>query len=568
MRGNRYFRWLRGPALVASIALAAALVAGVRLAQASTYAVYIPLDSSIYKELDTLNGLGLLYSYLDTIKPISRVEAARLVLEAERQYELHEQGEDGLEDDDLARPLLHSLRAELREELGWLENHQENNLPNLFHPLERIELQYVYSHGAAREEHTNVPSGTNINFNEATPLLPNNDALPTSPGSNEIARASSWAGFGSFLTLYGEGSVSGPFTRPVRGPAGSDARRIQPIDAEAVVSLGNIALSFGQQEMWWGVGHFASLSQGDNATPFQALRVQGIHPIHLPGFLKYLGLFRWSTFFGQLDDDRTFSRPWIDGQNFSFKPLPNFEFGFTHAIEFGGYGNDHYNLTGFFGRATGLATGNSAVANTNSRGGAYLKLHVPQWRNTQFYFEVLGEDNLTNEVPYVGHLLPFKALSYQGGMYLPRLTRDGLTDLRIEWAIMEPNYSQHSDSLYWTNNDRLMGDPMGPNATQIDLDFGRWFMMKCKADLDFFYTERAPIWTPQINLHKERSVGGSLDLWTVPGPMRGTAGWLGDFKARSAFEYVHDINFQKSGSLRTVLMVSFAIRPGWKSIEY
>jgi hypothetical protein len=553
---------------MAALALASALIVDAPTAHASTYAVYIPLDDPIYKELDTLNGLGLLYSYMDTIKPISRIEAARLVLEAERHYELHEQGEDGLEDDDLARPILRAMRAQLHEEIGWLEDRKENNLPNLFHPLERLELQYVYSHGEARQEHVNQVNGANINFNEGTPLLPNNDALPTATGSNEIARASSWAGFGSFLTLYGEGAVAGPFTRSVSGPPGSDARRVQPIDAEAVVSLGNTAISFGQEEMWWGVGHFAALSQSDNAAPFQALRVQGIHPTHLPWFLKYLGLFRWNVLFGQLDDDRTFSRPWIDGQNFSFKPLPNFEFGFTHAIEFGGYNNDHYNLSGFMGRASGLFTGNPAQGNTNSRGGVYLKLYVPKWRNSQFYFEVLGEDNLTKEVPYVGSVLPFLARSFQGGWYLPRLTRDGLTDFRIEWAILEPNYSQHSDSLYWTNDDRLMGDPMGPNASQVDIELGRWFMMKCKADLDIFYTERAAIWRPQINVHKERSVGGALDLWTLPGPTPGTAGWLGDLKARSGFEYVHDINFGNSGSLRAVLMLSFAIQPSWKSIEH
>jgi len=317
-----------------------------------------------------------------------------------------------------------------------------------------------------------------------------------------------------------------------------------------------------------GVGHFAALSQSNNATPFKALRIQGIHPTHLPWFLKYLGLFRWSSFFGQLDDDRTYSSPWIDGQNFSFKPLPNFELGFNHTIEFGGRGNNNYSLSGFFGHASGLFTGNPAQGNTNSRGGVYLKLYVPQWRNSQFYFEVLGEDNLTKEIPYVGSLLPFLARSFQGGWYLPRLTHDGLTDFRIEWAILEPNYSQHSDSLYWTYDDRMMADPMGPNASQVDIDFGRWFMMKCKADLDIFYTERAAIWRPQINVHKERSVGGSLDLWTIPGPTPGTSGWLGDMKARRAVEYVHDINFGNAGSLRAVLMLSFAIRPNWKSIEY
>ena len=73
MKRNRFLRRLRGVTIVTALALAIALGAGAKLAQASTYAVYIPLDSPIYKELDTLNGLGLLYSYLDTIKPISRV---------------------------------------------------------------------------------------------------------------------------------------------------------------------------------------------------------------------------------------------------------------------------------------------------------------------------------------------------------------------------------------------------------------------------------------------------------------------------------------------------------------
>ncbi len=38
---------------------------------ASTYVVYIPLDSPIYDELDTLNSFGYLDSYLDEIKPIA-----------------------------------------------------------------------------------------------------------------------------------------------------------------------------------------------------------------------------------------------------------------------------------------------------------------------------------------------------------------------------------------------------------------------------------------------------------------------------------------------------------------
>src|SRR6516162_5524266 len=56
-------------------------------ARASTYVVYVPLDDPIYQELETLNGLGFLDDYLEEIKPISRIEAARLTLEAQRNLE-------------------------------------------------------------------------------------------------------------------------------------------------------------------------------------------------------------------------------------------------------------------------------------------------------------------------------------------------------------------------------------------------------------------------------------------------------------------------------------------------
>jgi len=98
-----------------SAAIAASLILGVALAspvRASTYVVYIPTGDPIYGELDTLDGLGLLDSYLPEVKPISRVEAARLVLE----------GTDNLGPAGSANPLaaatLEALRAQLALEVG------------------------------------------------------------------------------------------------------------------------------------------------------------------------------------------------------------------------------------------------------------------------------------------------------------------------------------------------------------------------------------------------------------------------------------------------------------------
>ena len=551
------------------VALVVFMLEGVTTTSAwgSTYAVYIPLDSSIYTELETLNGLGYLDTYLDEIKPISRVEAARLTLEAEEKVD------DSKDAEPLARSLIQTLKTQLREEVGWLENNAEDDQPTMVHSVERLEMQYVFSSGPQRRWRTSAvgtPSDSGINAEEATPLLPNNDGLPTAAGSNEIARWSGWVGFGGFLTGYGEGALAGPLTRTIGGVS-----RLQPLGSAVVASLGDLAISFGTEEMWWGTGHFDALAQSDNASPFPALRIQNIHPTLLPSVFRYLGQFRYQFFFGQLDGDRYFAHPWIDGEIFSFKPLPTFEFGFTHTIDFGGVHNDNYSIPGFLGRATGFATGSPIGANTNSRGGVYLKFYFPSLRNLGVYQEILGEDNLTKELPPVGRFLPFLAVSYQGGFYLPRLTADGLTDLRFEYAIIEPNYSVHGDSLYWTYEGQLIGDPLGPNASEVDLQVGRWLDLRTKVSADVFYTEQAPGYDTNAPypaefypypLGKEHSGGIAFDMLRLPRPMRKLGDGLATIRARATVEYGQDLNYHSNtNSVRFLLMFSGAFTPGFAS---
>jgi len=554
--------------------LASLILAIVADARASTYVVYIPLDSPIYDQLDTLDGLGYLDDYLSEVRPISRVEAARLTREAERNVD------DSERKDPLAREMVSSLDAQLADEIGWLRANREDDLPTMAQPVSRVEGQGIFSSGGSR--HWNTGRGTaDLQAVEDTPLLPNNDGLPTGPGTNEVVRWSGWAGFGSFLTGYGEGAGAGPVTRGL-----SNTDRLRPLGTEVVLSLGNKAISFGQQEMWWGPGHFAALSQSDNAAPFPALRLQNVHPSLLPWFLKYLGQFRYNIFFGQLDADRYWAHPWLSGQVFAFKPMPNFEFGLDHVIMFGGRYNDFYGLSGFFGRATGFDTGSPSVGQTHSRGGIWLRIRFPKLRGLLVYQEMLGVDNLTSQVPGIGRFLPFVAVSYQGGFYLPYLTRDGRTDLRFEYTILEPNYASHGDSLYWTNNSYMMGDPLGPNASEIDLAVGRWLRNDLKLTSDLFVTDRAPtigtnspypasLYGP--NLVKERSAGVAFDVLKIPAEIsktipalatapipfvgRVSVPALGSAHARVSFEYVDHLNYGNASSFRTMLSLSIGLQP-------
>src|SRR5271166_1131650 len=128
----------------AMVGAAVWLLAFAPSARASTYVVPVALDDPCYQELDTLNGLGLLDTYLSEVKPISRVEAARLTLEAEKNLEASERSNA------LAQSVLRALRAELREEVSWLENNSEDDQPTMLHPIERLEAQYIFSRGDRR----------------------------------------------------------------------------------------------------------------------------------------------------------------------------------------------------------------------------------------------------------------------------------------------------------------------------------------------------------------------------------------------------------------------------------
>ncbi len=548
--------------------------------EASTYVVYIPLDSPIYDELDELDGLGYLDSYLPEIKPISRVEAARLTLEAERNLKEAEQHES------LADAMLNALREELGEEIGWLRNNAEDLQPTMIHPVERIEAQYIFSRGVRHYWRTN---NNTLDAAEGTPLMPNNDGLPTATGSNEIGRGSGWVGIGGFLTGYGEGAIAGPLTHGV--PPGYN--RAQLISGEAVVSLGNTAISFGQEETAWGTGHYAPLSQSANAQSFPALRMQSIHPSYLPWIFRYLGPSRRQIFIGQLDHGRldnlgvplrdqtglpVVSRPWIVGHVLAFKPLPWLEFGMTRVILFGGSNNDHYGFGGFLGRFTGLNTGKPSNGNTHSRGGLFMRFRIPWLRNTIVYQEMVGADNLTSEVPGVGRFMPFLSVSEQGGVYVPRLTEDGRTDLRFEYAITSPNYVTHVNSLFWTYNGQLMTDPLGPNASQVNLQVGRWINNRYKVDLGAFYTEHAPslstdfptLFPPNYPYHptKEHSIGVALDVLRLPERVQRLADSLATFRGRVAVEYSDHTNYDPAQhSVRVMLMMSTSLSPtglSWK----
>ena len=185
--------------------------------------------------------------------------------------------------------------------------------------------------------------------------------------------------------------------------------------------------------------------------------------------------------------------------------------------------------------------------------------------------------------------MPFLSVAYQGGFYLPRLTQDGLTDLRLEYTLLPGAYSvQNGNSLYSTYDNQLFGDYLGPNASEVDLELGRWLGLQYKGGVDFFYTEQAPnlsegstrfffpansAYYPYAPLTKEHSFGLAFDFTTLPVPVGKLNPWLAKLNGiigehlKVAIEYADNLNYQPdSHSIRTMILLSSTmdnVLQGW-----
>jgi hypothetical protein len=124
---------------------------------------------------------------------------------------------------------------------------------------------------------------------------------------------------------------------------------------------------------------------------------------------------------------------------------------------------------------------------------------------------------------------------------VPRVTSDGLTTARLEFIDTSQRYGFHSDSLYWTYKNLLMGNPVGPNAFSINLAIGRWLTKSIKIDADYFHTER----DPEINSRggeTEFGNGMSVGIVRLPQPQRALANNLVGMMGYFALEYLHNLN--------------------------
>ena len=193
---------------------------------------------------------------------------------------------------------------------------------------------------------------------------------------------------------------------------------------------------FGKQSLWWSPDYSDAFLMSDSAAPIYMFRVTREAPFEIPLLSRLLGPMKIDLFFGKLSGNQFPARPLIHGEKFTFKPVPNLEFGFSRTAEMAG-AYDPYNTVN---RATTLkAIERSYFSLTNSdeflpgqpnpgkrMGGFDFNYRIPYLRNwLTLYSDSFSTDNVS----------PFADLeraAFAPGIYLTHFPKLSKLDLRVE----------------------------------------------------------------------------------------------------------------------------------------
>ena len=457
---------------------------------------YVPQDSWVYPALERLAGYGLIDSGFAGMRPWTRRECARLVNEAE----------DHLADratNDEAASLVSELGREFRPEIEATEGSDGG----------AFRVESVYSR-------TGYISGTPIRdgFHFAQTQI-NDFGRPYGKGWNNVTGFSAYATRGRWVTYFrGEWQNSSglpalplaaretiqqvdhlPQTPPNTGqPAVS---QFQVLDAYVGLMFSNWQVSFGRQSLWWGPGDGGPMMLSDNAAPLNMFRINRVTPFKLPSVLGWLGPMRLEFFLGQLSGQQFMAlnpavgsfgqtlhpQPMIHGERFTFKPTPNFEFGFSRTVIFAGQGVP-FTLRSFEKSLFSLSR--SATADPGDRrSGLDWSYRVPKFRDwVTFYGDAFADDQIS-PIAY------FDRSAIRGGLYFSRLPglpkldfrAEGVyTDLPIGGAVSHGFFYSNDRYLNgYTSQGQLLGSWIGRQGQGAQAWANYWFSARNRLQINY-----------------------------------------------------------------------------------
>ena len=308
---------------------------------------YVPLNSWIYSAFERLAAEGFAQTAFFSLRPWTRLDCARLIEEADDQIV----NDPAMLD---TSTLLRNLKLEFAPELD-----RRAGARNREFRLESLDQRVTAIAGR--------PLTDGFHFAET---LVDDDGRPFAEGANLYSGTAFRATAGPFaayikteLQRVPLGEVpdanaeqqiaAADFTPSAAAGPASGFLRGRVLEANASFAFSNNQFTVGRQSLWWGPPQSGATLFSNNAEPIDMVRYDRARPFELPGFLRVLGPIRAQVLLGRLSDAQFVQplnvlygtsgvalkdQPFIHGEKISFKPTPNFEFGVSRSVIFGGAG--------------------------------------------------------------------------------------------------------------------------------------------------------------------------------------------------------------------------------------
>jgi membrane-associated phospholipid phosphatase len=475
----------------------------------------VPLDSWIYPALERLAALGYVPTEILGLRPWTRLECARQVMEAQEQLVDAEAPREAAE-------LYDALAGEFAQEIQLAGG--ESNL--------QAQVESVYARSMAV---SGSPLTDNQHFGET---VLNDYGRPFQRGFNSVVGSSAWTAAGPFV-VYVRGEHQSAPSAPSLSPAALDfissvdglpanppampvaaISRFRLLDAYVGMTVDNWQLSFGRQSLWWGPGEEGAMLFTNNAEPLNKMfRISRVSPFRLPSVLGFFGDIRMEAFLGQVAGQEFINnsvvggtsglqgqygeslerQPFLSGGKISFKFTPNLEISASKTTLYGGPGNP-LTLKTLYKSTFGIHS--DGYQSGDGRAGLDFTYRLPRLRN---WLSVYGDALQEDEISPVNR--PYKA-AFQSGLYLAKLPRLGKLDLakldlakldlakldlRLEGGTTSPvnfptcNGCYYSNGQYvsgYTNHGELMGTWIGRAAQGEAIRSNYWLSAQKKIGIE------------------------------------------------------------------------------------
>jgi Capsule assembly protein Wzi len=260
-----------------------------------------------YDDLERLVTAGLADRTLLNTKPLSRIEAARIVARAIDRIRRDEPELNARRD---LEPVLDRLMEEFKSELAGLGVRAPGDAvaPGFvsFTPVDRLQLSSRWTNHT--QSMVNEQGRTFQKWLSGGPTFESRLQL------------------GDFLTFYLQPELTWS----------EDDAAARLASGYVKLTLWNVELLVGRDSLFWGPGYHNGLMISNNAQPLDQIRLGAAEPFLLPWIGQWVGPMKALIFLAELEERRDHSHAKLAGMRLTFSPATFLELGASRMVMFNG----------------------------------------------------------------------------------------------------------------------------------------------------------------------------------------------------------------------------------------